>query len=46
MKDKPDCDIGVSDMRIYLREPKLETVGFWRSCHCRVAQLWFTIQRL
>ena len=46
MKDKPDCDIGASDMRMYLCEPKLESVGFWRSSHCRVVQVLFTIQRL
>ena len=25
MKDKPDCDIGAPDMRIYLCEPNLES---------------------
>ena len=44
MNNKPDWDIGASDMEIYVREPNLESVAFWSSSHCRWAREWFTIQ--
>jgi len=34
MKDKPDPDIGESDMQLYVLEPNIESIAAWTSSHC------------
>jgi hypothetical protein len=41
VNNKPDPDIGESDMQLYLREPNIKSIVVWTSSHCG---FWFTIE--
>jgi hypothetical protein len=44
MRDKPDPDIGESDMLLYLREPIIQSIAVWTSRHDGRLPLWFIIE--